>query len=95
MSGWCRGQALGGVSLACWREEKKKKLFHLNTPKLLQLNSSHLWRHHTPRRQVETEEERVWEALNHETPPCMLGWLVAGGVDGAGGAEVSYESKGG
>lgn len=39
----CRGQALGGVSLACWRKTIIK-LLCLNTPKL-QLNILHPWCH--------------------------------------------------
>lgn len=31
MSGWCRGQALGGVSLACWRTKKKEAVSSQHT----------------------------------------------------------------
>lgn len=79
--GWlvpCRGQALGGDSLACW---EKIKMLCLNTPKLkggtVQLNILHSWCHANGKREEKEVDRRNIMKLLYLV--CQGSWVVVVG----------------
>lgn len=73
MSGWCRGQALGGVSLACWRTKKKEAVSSQHT----QTATAEQFTPVTPPHPVRTSGDRggkMWRMKLHLV--CRGGWLV-------------------